>query len=843
MQRWLDTFKTKLAPFGGRQALLSLALLCVILFSAAYGIAEVVQGVDTAFLVLVAGLALLVGWFLARSSVTPCKAAAWAVGIGLVILLVRVGRLGGTLQTILVEGGGLAAATARYLWEVLREWVRMRLVEDVLPAVILPPDAGPLLVALSALAEATVTLLSRTGIWLFALLGRAPFYDPAAASMVWGALFWASTVWAVWLLFRLYRPLPAVLPLGFVLAWTLSYTWASPYPLWFLMGAALMLMAVVGHDERVTRWVADKVDFSLDLRMDLISVVGLITIGLMTLSIIAPSVTVENITEIIRKLREPRGGQTVGESLGMEQQPADEGGGVGLARTGGLPRLHLIGLSPELSRRVVMLVKTGELEPMPPDALTVAPPLYYWRGAIYDIYAGRGWYVSHVTSKEYGPGETARTPISPHHRLLRQEVRFLDPPDEDTLIHVAGELVTTDQAYKVAWRTSGDFFAAMLDGGSYRADSLVPAVGADVLREAGRQYPDWIRARYMTLPDTVTERVLALARDLTATELTPYDQAAAIERYLRENYEYTLDVPVPPYDRDLADYFLFDLQKGYCDYFATTMVVLARAAGLPARLVSGYASGTYDTLQAQYIVTEADAHAWPEVYFPGIGWIEFEPTAGRSLLERAELSEPLLWPEPEESLRPPPLKVDAVARTGGLALLGVLAVIALVLLVGAQADLLWLRWQPPVALVTQLYRRFRRRCVGLGIAFNEGDTPYELHHAFTAWLEEASQGRRGREWALQGRAAARVLIDGYVQTWYASVPPDKEGCRVISAAWYRLHWRLYWMWLWAPLENLKRGPLGKLGGLLFHRRRRAFVSESWKRGRAESKLPPLPPRF
>ena len=146
--------------------------------------------------------------------------------------------------------------------------------------------------------------------------------------------------------------------------------------------------------------------------------------------------------------------------------------------------------------------------------------------------------------------------------------------------------------------------------------------------------------KFLTLPDSVPERVLTLARELTANALTPYDRAQAIETYLRTSYPYTLDVPAPPPGRDVADFFLFELEKGYCDYYATAMVVLARAAGLPARFVSGYASGTYDSSNAQYIVTEANAHSWVEIFFTDIGWVEFEPTAGLPAIDRQ--NEPLL---------------------------------------------------------------------------------------------------------------------------------------------------------------------------------------------------------
>ena len=84
------------------------------------------------------------------------------------------------------------------------------------------------------------------------------------------------------------------------------------------------------------------------------------------------------------------------------------------------------------------------------------------------------------------------------------------------------------------------------------------------------------------------------------------------------------------------DYFLFDLQKGYCDYYASSMVVLARASGLPARLVVGYIAERYDEDLQAYVISEAEAHSWAEIYFPGYGWIEFEPTGGREPVYRLE---------------------------------------------------------------------------------------------------------------------------------------------------------------------------------------------------------------
>ena len=130
----------------------------------------------------------------------------------------------------------------------------------------------------------------------------------------------------------------------------------------------------------------------------------------------------------------------------------------------------------------------------------------------------------------------------------------------------------------------------------------------------------------MNLPDELPERVRDLAVRLTIDQPTPYDQVMAIQNYLRQ-FPYSLKVPGAPTDRDVADYFLFDLQKGYCDYFATTMAVMVRAIGIPTRLVTGFSSGTYDYNAHRFVVVQANAHSWVEVYFPGLGWVEFEPTS------------------------------------------------------------------------------------------------------------------------------------------------------------------------------------------------------------------------
>ena len=329
----------------------------------------------------------------------------------------------------------------------------------------------------------------------------------------------------------------------------------------------------------------------------------------------------------------------------------------------------------------------------------------------------------------------------------------------------------------------------------------MPAVNEEQLRSAGSDYPKWVRDRYLALPDQVPDRVRALARDLTATELTPYDRALAIESYLR-TFQYTLDAPSPPLGRDVADYFLFDLQRGHCDYYATTMVVLARAAGLPARLVIGYASGTYDARNGRYIVAEADAHAWVEIYFPEYGWIEFEPTAGRPPIERLTEFSPSEWPEPATPLGPqgPPEPAftlqSRAAQFWWLGILGSLAVAMLVGLAWSVADGWRLRSLTPAATMATFYRRLQHHRRRLGIPMREGDTPYEFAASFAKQFAVLAKRKYWWDTALAPTVQeAQQLINLYVQASYTPRPLNTDDQRQAIQSWRWLNRRLWVAWV------------------------------------------------
>lgn len=155
-------------------------------------------------------------------------------------------------------------------------------------------------------------------------------------------------------------------------------------------------------------------------------------------------------------------------------------------------------------------------------------------------------------------------------------------------------------------------------------------------------------SKYLQLPETLPGRVRDLAVEITSSANNDYDRAKAIEEYLSKNYEYTLKPGDTPEDRDFVDYFLFDLKKGYCTYYASAMTVLARSIGIPTRYVEGYALPREST-SGIYKVRNKQAHAWVEVYFEGFGWMTFEPTASFSQYLGTESEEEVLNTENDEA--------------------------------------------------------------------------------------------------------------------------------------------------------------------------------------------------
>lgn len=768
----------------GEVNLLLLSLLALAVASTALGVADRVRGVDPSLALTLTTLGLVGGWLISLSPLPAGWASLLVGALGLMIVLLRVGRLGGELLAL------------------SRAWNRL-LLETLAWALGGPsPTWRPSLEALARLGQGAGTLLARVEAWGAALVTSTPRFDPAAVALVWGFGLWAAAGWAGWLICRRERPIAAITPAGILLLAAFYHVWGSHIYLLGLLLVGFLLTALISYHRRMERWHATNVDYP-ELRPQTIAVTLLLSFALVTVAETVPSIPLERIVDPLPVTKRERSeeAEAIARSLGVERRGRAVFREV---KATGLPRRHLLGAGPELSERLVMVVSTEDSPVGVPEAAgEEAVPHHYWRSHTYDRYTGSGWAAGPTEVVAYRAGSPAITRTLPSQRVVRQEVRWL--AEGGDLAYTAGTLMVADRDYTVAWRSPEDPFGATVRGKAYRADSVVPVVSEQGLRQDGGGYPAWVRQRYLALPDDVPARVLALARDLTATAATSFDRARAIEDYLRV-FPYTLDVSTPPSDRDVVDYFLFDLKKGYCDYYASAMVVLARAAGLPARLAVGYATGSYDMTEGHYVVTEADAHAWPEIYFPNYGWVRFEPTASRRPLDLAGPAESD-WAEPEDALRPAPGRWPDLTWTAWQILSAGVALIGLIATIWQGVDWWRLRRQEPTAALASLYRRLRRFGRRLDVPMASGDTPREFGAALAGRVKDwsSSGSRRASEptepscGPLQGSVAGLMaagvaevvwLTDLYGRARYSPRSPGAAERGQALRVWARLKWRL-----------------------------------------------------
>jgi hypothetical protein len=246
----------------------------------------------------------------------------------------------------------------------------------------------------------------------------------------------------------------------------------------------------------------------------------------------------------------------------------------------------------------------------------------------------------------------------------------------------------------------------------------------------------------------------------------------------------------------MVDYFLFELKRGYCDYYASAMVILARAAGIPARLVTGYLSGTFDETTGQYRVTAADAHSWVELYFPSYGWIEFDPTARLSAIERpdAPTAETLRTElETSQNAEAEELEVEGVKPWLGL-WIGLLSLIS-ILILWPFIDRWWLHLLAPTDALGLLYRRLHRQARRLNVATQPGDTPYQFAKAFRQQLHLRSNGDQPHGELSTSLDEVDQLIDLFVQSHYSPRQPAAATTREAIRGWQRLRRRL-WLARW-----------------------------------------------
>ena len=281
----------------------------------------------------------------------------------------------------------------------------------------------------------------------------------------------------------------------------------------------------------------------------------------------------------------------------------------------------------KLDPTVVMRVEFPE-EPGP---ISERMPLYF-RGAVYDTYDGRAW--SNRSTRRRSPtrpvngfvkASAVRAIPTGGTTEIKQEI-LLEALDTNVLfgmpymnrVKSAYPVFQTDEmgGFHLSFPPSTRF--------QYTVFSIPEVLHiADRLR-ASIDVPQSMREQYLQLPSLSAE-VHSLAQKVTLKSQSSYAKAQAVERHLRENYQYSLDIETSVQKSPIEE-FLFIRKTGYCEHYASAMVVLLRSLGIPARLATGFLVGEWNDFGHYYTVRQRDAHAWVEAYFPLSGWMTFDPT-------------------------------------------------------------------------------------------------------------------------------------------------------------------------------------------------------------------------
>jgi transglutaminase-like putative cysteine protease len=472
----------------------------------------------------------------------------------------------------------------------------------------------------------------RWAAWIGAVRHNEPTSDNMPFVVLVLGFTWITAYLASWSIFRWRNAWVALIPGGIGLLTNISYLPGqhSFEFIIFLFGGMLLVMRVHLLN-KVREWDAKGMEYPSFLSLRLLNVTTWVAMCALLVAWQLPQANeVGPVASVWGKLTSPFSGDSdqfirLFSSIDAKKD---------------VP-LHSFGDTLPLQGHVVLSSKIAAQLELPEGAAPTRP----LRVAVYDTYTPAGWKGGSRTDTDLAPSEGIR-------EATHTTAAYKDRQDvQSTFIMESGfpknslptfgqpsnfsvssraEVISTDPAPDVSAVRSRQNFKV---GDTFVTNGSVSTASEAKLRASGNGYPAYVAARYLQLPDSLPGRVRQLAAELTKDAPTPYDKAKAIEQYLR-TFPPTFDVTSIPPGRDAVDYFLFDEKKGYFDYQASAMVVLLRAAGVPSRLAVGYVVDEFDVSVRRYLLREKHAYTWPEVYFPGYGWIEFSPYGDAPVINR-----------------------------------------------------------------------------------------------------------------------------------------------------------------------------------------------------------------
>jgi len=408
----------------------------------------------------------------------------------------------------------------------------------------------------------------------------------------------------------------------------------------FLM-ASLLLVLRFNLYESVQRWQRQGLRYGEDLTWDIMQAGALISIGILILSWLLPwGYTNSTVALIWSNNQNPlvQIENTWNRIIAVNNNanPVNHGNFQDTLTLGG---------NPNLSNDIVFKVQSDD-------------PNQYLETLSYDTYDGLNWTNSPTYTIPLGTNNQTINESSVV-RLIKQVVNVINPPGEQSpYILGASQIASVNQPSQILTSKNTGSEIALLgkdgkltSGEQYTVTSYVSSADINSLETVklpadtptyppnyDGQYPityydPSILATYLQVPQDFDPRILKLAQQITASATTMYDKATLLETYFH-SYAYDVNISLPS-GQEGVSWFLFDSgHRGFCNYFATSMAMMARLLGMPARVVAGYTNGQYDNVHHLNIIRGNDAHLWTQIYFAGYGWVNFEPSANFSPFNR-----------------------------------------------------------------------------------------------------------------------------------------------------------------------------------------------------------------
>ncbi len=575
---------------------------------------------------------LFMAWGLMIVTALALDAADWAAGTGMLASV-----------SVVSVGFGFLLARSRFS-ELAALLVSMSYSVLCVGAI-----AAMTLVQDGSLRSRAVALAERVHAWISqAAAGGQPANDETVFVLFLAILFWFLGHNTAWHVFRVDRVWRVIVPTGLVLITNQFYYQGDASLNGYLAALVVLslLLLIRSHiDAREFDWYLHRVSFPSSVRRTFFQTGGVLAALIVVAAWLAP---VGQDDKNLDRLNDFLSGEPFADLADLWNRlfSSLEGEGIATADYYGGDQLDLGGAI-RLGDQPVMLVEAPE------------GPRYYWRSTVFDRYSVNGdqWGWRHTrTVRAYTETDGLELNIGDFIAGSRQDVQqkvtmliratrlvYAAPQPESFGLPVEAELDCVEDLGRmcVNERRPADVSIVraretLRTGTTYTVTSSMSTATADQLRAAGTAYPDWVLRLYLQGVGNTAPSVQQLAAQIVADAgaATPYDTAKAIERWLRANIQYNEQIPEPPTGADPIQWFLFDLRQGYCNYYATAMVMMLRTQGIPARMAAGFAQGVWDPEQGGFLVKERDAHTWVEAYFPGYGWIEFEPTADEAPLDR-----------------------------------------------------------------------------------------------------------------------------------------------------------------------------------------------------------------